>query len=370
MANRQAATQICAAYLIAAGVIAALTFAQFRIFAIFHVYMEAKLVEATSDFFSGHTHWRIFQSRILGPAIVEGIQWLDCHFLDSQCKYGNALYTYHFLSMLVSNFLFFTLVKRLGVGLLETCIFTVTFIGFQVLTSYVWYLPWDVLDLMLFTLMLLLDVRRRRPIVFFYVLSFFWMLTKETALFAPAWLLLSRFQFRRGMTLFDAARSNVRLLAHVSILSLIIVVTISLLRESLFVSSILPGVGSDSGHGPFGQHIQAIFNLKSVTAELWKLINLSYFLDAQHPFNLTYAATMAVATAFAVFFGIAKSILDRELIYSLRGRLMLFAGLYWLNLFLFGNILELRLYGSFSVVAICAWYLFSFRSQVSKPYKI
>lgn len=184
-------------------------------------------VKASFGVVLGQPHWRIYQSRVLGPYLVDGLR--------------------HLFPSPVSAFAFLGLVALFGAGLLACrlgnrvdgargawCSLAVTHGAFAFLLAYPWLYIWDYLDLVVF-LAFAVFVIENRPTSWFAALCLLGMLNHEIAMFIGVWLAV------------DGAmkRNWVRAGVGVGCVVVTLVVT-ELLRRALLVEELGPKLFIDA----------------------------------------------------------------------------------------------------------------------------
>ena len=90
----------------------AMTLGQYSIFMFYHQGNFHDLISVSENLLNGYTHWRVYQNRVMGPALIKLFQMASCK-TTAVCDYGFALKIYHFLMMCLCNFLFCFLASRL-----------------------------------------------------------------------------------------------------------------------------------------------------------------------------------------------------------------------------------------------------------------
>ena len=324
-----------------------LSLGQTCVFIQYHQFNLNSLALATAHFFRGETHWRTFQNRLLGPALVLLIQKLLC--AAGRREYLTALRGYYYAATVTVNVIFLALVLNIRRSLTFGFICLMGFIGFQVLMWTEWYYPWDPLELLLFSTLLLMELKRRRGWTFFYLLFLVWVFTKETAIFVPIWLIVTR-----GIIPSDwkSPRAwwgpNAKIVGNSIAMFAIASVITRTLRNRLFVRSVLPNVGADDQDRNVGQHLQLFNNVHLTRLDILRFIHI-------------HSATYSYGTFYCIMIGCLLSYSAWRLrqLYvppALAFRMLLFVAIYFLSVVVAGFAVETRVYLPFGPMAL-AFYL-------------
>jgi hypothetical protein len=317
-------------------IVSLLSFGQYSIFYNYHIDNLDDLINVTVNFFQGETHWRAFQNRITGPAIVNTIDNFYCYFSPS-CTYEKAIKTFYMLITIISNLTFLFLVLRLNEGFIASLGWVFSFICGQMLCLSPYHFPWDSLELLLVTIMVFSDLRRQQPYVFFYVMFAVWVLTKETAVFVPIWLLLTRFAVPANpLNVKELLSYNKNLLVISAAMIGITIVVVKLLRDSLFVKSVIPRIGDDAGHQLFGNFITPIENYDILKTHLAGLLRV--YLEPQ-TYSSLYVILFLLAIAYVVYRIYGKRDIPPDNL-----RITLFSSIYLAVVFISAKIDEPRVY--------------------------
>lgn len=147
--------------------------------------------EAAFSVLSGTPRWRAYQNRLLGPQLVRGIQVLS--------GAGNvaSLKAFFWLAVVAKWLAVYLLFKRLASRAwiaasvaAAASLMTVGCLGF-------WVYPWDYLDA-IFMSLLLLGIVGGRGWRWFGALFLFGLWNRETVLFLPLWFLIDSVTLRRA----------------------------------------------------------------------------------------------------------------------------------------------------------------------------
>jgi hypothetical protein len=165
--------------------------------------------------------------------------------------------------------------RRLTGDFYDALVCATAIIGFQTLMWNYWYYPWDPIDLICFSILVLSDKDNQRSIAFFCAISLIWVICKETVIFVPLWVFITRLavpSYPRSARRWVALNWRLALTTLLMFASSLAVV--SALRSWLFVQSVLPGVGSDNGHATFGNFLIFSSNIKTIGDAIGQLFSL------------------------------------------------------------------------------------------------
>ncbi|MBN2055126.1 hypothetical protein JW905_09395 [bacterium] len=235
---------------------------------------------------AGHPHWRVYQSRLLGPWLVRMFETvLDISFQEAFVLVAMVLTVGIGLLALV-------LACRAGVPRPRALGLTAALLGVVVALQDPLYLYlWDYLDILVF-LLVAHGIVNRRGVWWFVCLFLIALANKESALFIALWLFLD------GLT--DAGPGSLRLRWYPArwpralaglVLSLGGILTMEVIRDRLFVAGtgrVAAAAGSTLG--------------TSLHFKLWRNAT-SYWMSLRHPDGmLTFLVPLAVPafTAFCV----------------------------------------------------------------------
>jgi hypothetical protein len=138
-------------------------------------------VDASMAVLTGHPLWRVFQSRLLGPLLIAGIEQVV-----HSPRYAFALFS--IVALAAAGFIAWRLGRRIGgdarAGFLALLIFE---LGFACLLSSPWLYAWDYLGVVIF--LLWVDfVLAARPWPWFVALFAVAIVNRESALFIALWM--------------------------------------------------------------------------------------------------------------------------------------------------------------------------------------
>lgn len=286
-------------------------------------------VQTSADVTAGHPLWETFQSRVLGPYLIEALSF------GLSRNYVAAYICFQIITVAIAGFLCWRLGRKYGGGnqgaLLALMIFIFCFV---LLLSPPMLYSWDLIDLIVFAVFIELALSRR-PTSWFIVLFAISIWNRDSAFFIALWLIFDpiiRWLYQRRNRPLNPALDWRRIVAAIAciVAGLIIV---HALKETLTVEHIDHGVPFVDGswgarpvsHGAGGEYNFSLFaNIKLLKHSLftpWFFILV--------PFVPT-----------AILLGAAFARLDPERYLALYlVELSMLAGC-----FLFGDFGELRIY--------------------------
>lgn len=207
----------------------------------------ATLMAASQGVLEGTPHWRAYQNRLLGPALLEILGLFSREpfrvFAAIMFLTGNlALYR------MCARWLPATWRGAWQAGLVLLVPFVVWMYG-----SHFWTYPWDFLEmhalLVLAYLALTVPVGTVWPFVALYAVALF---SRESALFIPMFVLIRAWL----VSVPNRWRQTVLALGLIALGMGLIQLT----RQSLFEHSSLPEVGLDTAHAVWGNHLTLQIN--------------------------------------------------------------------------------------------------------------
>ncbi|HIV72435.1 MAG TPA: hypothetical protein H9903_15985 [Candidatus Aquabacterium excrementipullorum] len=204
------------------------------------------LIDASQGVLQGTPHWRAYQNRLLGPALVDALRVLTAY----------PLHLYVLLMLGVANTALLLALRRLSPGEPPASRLTWKVMAISavvwVLGKHRWSYPWDFLESLLLLAMAYLAFTKPERIGAFVLLFAVAILSRESALFIPVFMVLYTVVSRRP------------LLGRPVLCAIVLVVLgtafVQLTRSLLFVHSMSPGVGDDLAHASFGNHWQLAAN--------------------------------------------------------------------------------------------------------------
>jgi hypothetical protein len=164
------------------GIAAVLALGQFRLINVVLQQGYERSAQAAMGVMEGRPHWRIYQSRVLGPLVVQGLSHVLPTFLWAHVVFSIA-------SLAVAGSLAWRIGERHAGRSGAVLALVVLHVAFAFLLSAPWLYAWDYLDLIVF--LLFVDfVSAMRPWGWFVGLSVFGALNHEIAIFIAAWLIV------------------------------------------------------------------------------------------------------------------------------------------------------------------------------------
>jgi hypothetical protein len=322
----------------------AMILGQYSIFMFYHQANINDLMGVSEHLLEGVTHIRVFQNRLLGPALIKLLQHSLCS-MQVSCEYSEAFKSYHLMMITICSCTFFFLSSKIinsvvpeeNLNFLSKAGAIIAFTSIQLQMLGAWLQPWDYLDLLGFIILVCADYRRDKNYTFFWLLFIFWLSAKESAMFVPMWILLTRLdlKFKQCFSLKNLwAR---RLLLLQSFLMVIIcIITTKYLRDHFWVHSTFTNVGTDDAHKVLGNLIgitdnyhrfrDALLELRHKKIDGWLYSSLYYV-----SFGLVYLVMR--------FLLVQKTSTQRQLfeVYNIMG-------IFFIMLWVIGSIPEPRLY--------------------------
>jgi len=233
---------------------------EIRLITLIHINNNGGGAAAAEGILHGTPHWRTTQNRILGPAVVglisniTGSPFFNC--------YRSVIWSLLIFANFLSFVLFLSLTKDKKQALKYSFLFAVLFLFIQ---NRDWLFIWDFIDLIVFLLFAygIFNTIKLHYLVILFVVC---LLNKENALYIGLWIFMDSFNFHNKIPtkLVDIIRRTNLNYCKLILGSLLIVggmIYAKLIRDALFVQSMLPGVGYDLDHALWGQHFQATPNL-------------------------------------------------------------------------------------------------------------
>lgn len=216
---------------------------------------------AAEGIIRGTPQWRATQNRILGPAVVSLISNITgLTFFNS---YLIVIWSLLIFANVLSFKIFLTLTKDKKIALNYSFLFAVLFLFIQdVRCVYIW----DFIDLIVFILFAY-GVFNKIKLRYLVILFLVCLLNKESALFISLWIFMDSFNFNNPKYI-HSKETFKRKIVNYPKLTLSIFLTIGgviytkLIRDALFIQSMIPFIGYDLKHAVWGQHFQVIYNIK------------------------------------------------------------------------------------------------------------
>lgn len=142
-----------------------------------------KSAEAMRGVYDGMPGWRVFQSRVLAPYLIEGLRGLIG--IRSSVAYN----VYAFLLLVAAGLLAYALGNRLAGRLGGALAFVTLHLGFALLLSAPWLYAWDFINVCVF-LLFAYFVATQKPYPWFVALFFAGLLNHEAVVFIACWLII------------------------------------------------------------------------------------------------------------------------------------------------------------------------------------
>jgi hypothetical protein len=271
-----------------AGLAALVALVQFRILAALFGADYHYSVEAAQGVLRGEPHWRMYQSRLLGPALIKAFEPVFESF-----ALAHVFCT--ILLLAIAGFLTLWFLGRAEqpnralVGYL-TLVFIVT-----ALFQKPWLYVWDFIDLIVF-IVFNAFVARHRDVRLYAALVAVALLNRESALYLAGWMILDplvRWIFDRRVGAAAAKIEWPMLATGVGLFGGGLLL-IEGLRKALFVREIGPTlVGEVAGAHP-GFHWMLADNLRALTTSLTSLrVSMSFLVPLAIVLYLAFAVRLA-----------------------------------------------------------------------------
>jgi hypothetical protein len=214
-----------------------LALAQFRLIAFVFGDQYERCVAAAQGVTSGRPHWRIYQSRVLSPYLVDALSHVTPSFLSAHVLFS-------LLALAVAGVLAARIGERVAGargGLLAMFVFHAVF---AMLLARPWIYAWDFVDAIVF--LLFVDfVLASRPWPWFVALSALGSLNHEVALYISAWLVADP-AIRWWLGRRDGARFAWKPAAAGVVCFAAMLVVVELVRSALLVEAIGPKMFPDA----------------------------------------------------------------------------------------------------------------------------
>jgi hypothetical protein len=171
------------AALLGIGLSALFALVQFRLIVFVFGANYGRAVNAAKGVVDGRPHWRVFQNRVLGPYLVEGLSQALPSYLVAHVVYSIA-------TLAVMSYLAWRLGHRLGGSIGSALLALFVFeAGFAFLLSPPWLYAWDYTSIILF-LLFVTFVAEGKSWVWFTGLTVVAMFNRESAEFPALWMIL------------------------------------------------------------------------------------------------------------------------------------------------------------------------------------
>ncbi len=299
----------------------AVALVQFRVVALMFDRLYRMSAEAAWGVLIGEPHWRIYQSRLLGPYLVRAADTVFETFLDAHVFVTVTL-------LAVAGFLVLVLLDRL---LNDRVKVLAGYLVFAFLTTSLlqrpWLYVWDVLDLLVFVVFnyFVLSARDLRWFAALYVVALF---NRESAFYIAGWMILEpAVQWWLGRSGKSRRAPDWRMLATGVVLLGGGMAIVEALRGALLVREVGPSiVGEVAGAGP-RFHLMLADNLDRLATSLT---------------SFNYAMSFLVPLGMLLFVVFAVQVARRDPERNLANALIHLALL--VSLLVFGIVFETRVY--------------------------
>ncbi len=229
-------------------------------------------IQASEGVVKGLPHWRLYQSRILGPYMVHGLNKMTDWGI--QKSYVRMIY---FWSLAM-----FAVLIAVAISLWQSKLIAVSiaaaaaFLNSTVMQG-IWLYPWDFIDFMVFTV-LLWAILKNKPIKIIAAIIIVETFNREAAIIIAGWLILDALVdmvLRKKRLAEDQIKQAKQQLMVASSLAVISAITIETLRNALLIREIGPEIfNTSSNTGPLFAFV-LFANLKSVAATLFSLTSVN-----------------------------------------------------------------------------------------------
>jgi len=322
----------------------AMILGQYSIFMFYHQVNLTELMGVSEHLLEGVTHMRVFQNRLLGPIIIKLLQHGICR-MHVSCEYVAAFKAYHLLMITLCNAVFFyfsckiinSIVLEERLNFLSKAMAIIVFASVQLQMLGAWLQPWDYLDLLGFIVLVCGDYRRDKGYIFFWALFLVWLSAKESALFVPMWMILTRLdlKFKECFSFRHLWQRRVLLIQSL-LMAVICVIVTKFLRDHFWVHSTFSNVGTDDVHKVLG-------NLIGITDNYHRFRDALLELRQRKIDGWLYSSLYYVAFGFVylviLFLSNQKDNSSQRVFHVFN-----LAGIFFIMLWVIGSIPEPRLY--------------------------
>jgi hypothetical protein len=295
----------------------------------------------------GAPHWRSSQNRLLGPVLV------NLFSLTSGLTFLKSYVLITWSLLIFANFLSFAIFKRLtndlNIAIRYTFCFAVFFILIQ---DDQWPFIWDFVDLIIFLLFsygIFKNVKLRWMVVLFFLT----LTNKENALFIGLWICIDSLAIKNISPNLSPSAPKIKMENYSKFflgffLMVAGMIYTKLIRDLLFVKSMLDFVGQDLSHKFLGQHFQFIRNWQRLE---WAFLKFDYN-------ELIIPLTLLVILFYFTFRFVTK-------LNEFSIKLMSFFLILTITIYCFGNVTETRIFAIFiSFILIFKLY---FENKIINP---
>jgi hypothetical protein len=207
-----------------------------RIFLLLRLDNYAENFVVSEYLLAGTPHWRGFQNRLLGPLIQQGIEYTG-RILGLWHSPSAAYDVYVFVALTGVAFCFALVGRARFSGTSERIAYSLVLLLCYVLTQdRRWFYPWDPLDVMVFSVLYIL-ILKRRPVLDYWILFAVALANRETAIAIGLWLVIDSVTLRDGAAMAKGlARFHISAAKAASGLAMMVSceIIVSFIRTSLF----------------------------------------------------------------------------------------------------------------------------------------
>jgi hypothetical protein len=240
--------------------LAFLVFLELRLIILVHGCHLDELIASVDSIFAGMSHWRAYQNRLLGPALVQAVAFVTRQSFSESYPIVIGMLVCAINS--TAFFVFLGLSRDRALAFRYTVYSALLFVAFQDRT---WLYVWDLLDQIIFFIFMYLVVKRMhlRWLALLFLVA---VLNREDALFISFWIIIDAVTFTgppaQKNNLSRTITVNRKHLLWGGLLALLGVLYTKMIRDLLWAGSSLPWVGVDAEHAALGQHFQLMRNMR------------------------------------------------------------------------------------------------------------
>jgi hypothetical protein len=218
---------------------------QFRLIAFLYQVWYGRAADAAHGVFIGMPHWRTYQSRVLGPYIIEGLAKLFPSYLA-------AYIFFTIVALAIAGFLAWLLGRQLAGATGAWLAFFTYQALFALNQTTPWIYAWDYLSAILF-LTFVLFVVMDKSWVWFAALFFVAVLNRENAEFMALWMIIDPLaSLALGSRKLAAARPlDLRMIIAGAVCLVAGIAIAEFLRRALFIQEVGPQLFRDNPHEKF-----------------------------------------------------------------------------------------------------------------------
>lgn len=234
-----------------------LSFIERRIILNLHLRNFQELIDAAYGVLNGRPHWITFQNRLLGSYVIQLIS------ATTGRSFGTSFSLFLSISLVFANiilfFIFSDLTKNRKLGLKYTFYFVIIFL----LLQHEWLFPWDLIDILIFSLFAY-SIYRDAKIRYFVILFIIALLNRESALFISLWIIIDSFKYIKSEKTFcRLIVKKYQLIAGI-LLTIAGMIYTKGIRDYLFIDSAIRIGSKDKGPFSFGNQFHLFYNVKLI----------------------------------------------------------------------------------------------------------